>query len=592
MMNKLKRLLCFAVATVLAITLMAGCSENPRDDVTPPVTTPATAAPDVTSGDVTVPPPPAEDDITDAPQQTEPEPAKTEEITTLKEETEMTTTEPTTAATTTEATTTSPAYTVEPASGKMYATADVNVRSGPDTTYERVGHLDAGDEVEITGVADTGWYRIKFKDGEYFVSASYLSAEKPAAPVTTAATTAATTASTAAAVQPTVDHSSDVWITTWGTAVMPPDGDDKIPSKPALANNTVRQQIRVSAGGYKVRLVLSNEQGSSELKIEKMTLAKLLNPSKPDVDLDTLTTVTYNGKTSFSIPAGKRITTDEIEFEFAALTDIAITMKLGSVPSTLTCHTASRCYTWTVAGDHTSDNSYSSFDRKTSWYFIAALETLAPKGSGTIVTLGDSLTDGASISDNSFARYSDQLAKRLKDDENLSNYGVAAMGIGGTALCTFNSPIDGKNRVSRDVLNVTGVKYLILMMGTNDIGYSWNDVSNSVINEYKNIIKKCHDKGIKVIGMTIPPNKGSGHYSEDKEKQRLKVNQFILSDNSGFDLVIDISSEMASKNDAAKMDEKYVSTSWHDWLHFNETGYKHIGDTVYENIKDFIAKEN
>lgn len=384
----------------------------------------------------------------------------------------------------------------------------------------------------------------------------------------------------------------DIWITTWGTAVMPPDGDDKIPSNPALENNTVRQQIRVSAGGYKVRLVLSNEHGPAELEIETMTLAKLLDPSKPDVDLDTLTTVTYGGKSSFSIPAGERITTDEIDFEFAALSDIAITMKLGSVPSTLTCHTASRCYTWTVAGDHSSDNDYGSFDRKTSWYFIAGLETLAPAGSATIVTLGDSLTDGASISDNSFARYSDQLARRLNEDADLSNYGVAAMGIGGTSLYTFGSQIDGNKRVERDVLNVAGVKYLVLMMGTNDIGYSWNDVSDGLIREYKTIIEKCHENGIKVVGMTIPPNKGSGHYSVDKEKMRQKANEFILSKDSGFDLVIDIASEMASEDDPEKMAAKYVSTSWNDWLHFNEAGYNHIGDTVYENLKDFIAKEN
>lgn len=391
---------------------------------------------------------------------------------------------------------------------------------------------------------------------------------------------------------PVIDElENDIWITTWGTAVMPPDGDDKIPSNPKLEGNTVRQQIRVSAGGYKLKLILSNEHGETPLEIEKLTLSLLDDPSKPDVDLDTLVTVTYEGETSFSVPAGERITTDEIDFEFGALADIAITMKLGSVPATLTCHTASRCYTWTVEGDHTEDNDISSFDRKTSWYFIAGLETLAKPDRATIVTLGDSLTDGASISDNSFARYSDELARLLDADEDLSGYGVAAMGIGGTSLYTFNAPIDGSKRVERDVLGVAGAKYLVLMMGTNDIGYSWNDVSDGLIREYKTIIEKCHDSGIKVIGMTIPPNKGSGHYSEAKEAMRQKANEFILSDDSGFDHVIDISSVMASEDDPETMDRKYLS-AWNDWLHFNETGYKTIGQTVYNEIKEFIAKEN
>ena len=590
---------------MLALTMLCGCAGSAKEDLPEPDTATAATTPAETS-DIPTETVPEE---TEAPEATEPETTETtqEETTEMTEETtSAATTEATTAATVAATEATSETAMVEAMSGVMYASDDVNVRSGPDASYERVGHLSRGDSVEITGRAANGWYRIKFNDGEYFVSGNYLAAEKPAeTTVTTAATTVTTTAATTVTTVPTTvassavtsatakkteENANDIWITTWGTAVMPPDGDDKIPSNPKLENNTVRQQIRVSAGGYKIKLILSNEHGASELKIEKLTVALLNNPKKPDVDLDTLTTVTYGGKTSFSIPAGKRITTDEIDFEFEALADIAITMKLGSVPKTLTCHTASRCYTWTVAGDHTSDNSFDKVDRKTSWYFIAGLETKAPQGSATIVTLGDSLTDGASISDNSFARYSDELARRLAKDENLSSYGVAAMGIGGTSLYTFNSNIDGRKRVQRDVLDVTGAKYLILMMGTNDIGYSGSDVSDGLIREYKEIIKKCHDAGIKVIGMTIPPNKGSGHYSTDKEKMRKKANDFILSKDSGFDYVIDISSVMASEDDPEKMDKKYLSP-WNDWLHFNEYGYKTIGYTVYNEIKDFIAKE-
>ena len=607
-----KKILSLCIAAALSLTMLCGCAGDAKSDLPAPEPD-TTSAPAMTSDTPTETVP----EDTEAPEVTEPDTEINEEETEEMTET-ITTSETTTPATepVTEPSTepvTEPApetFAVDEANGIMYANNDVNVRSGPDASYERVGHLNRGDGVEITGLTESGWYRIKFKGGEYFVSGKYLSAEKPAeTTVTTAATTVSTTAATtvttvttlpttvatsavtSATVKKTEERADDIWITTWSTAVMPPDGDDKIPSNPKLANNTVRQQVRVSTGGYKIRLVLSNEQGSTELKIEKLTVALLKSPSKPDVDLDTLATVTYGGKTSFSIPAGKRITTDELDFEFSALADIAITMKLGSVPSTLTCHTASRCYTWTTAGNHVSDNNFDKFDRKTSWYFIAGLETMAPKGSATIVTLGDSLTDGASISDNSFARYSDELARQLAKHDDLNNYGVAAMGIGGTSLYTFGAPIDGSKRVQRDVLDVTGAKYLILMMGTNDIGYSWNDVSDGLIREYKNIIKKCHDKGIKVIGMTIPPNKGSGHYSESKEKMRKKANDFILSKDSGFDLVIDISSVMASANDPEKMDQKYLSP-WGDWLHFNETGYKTIGKTVYNEIKDFIAKEN
>lgn len=456
-------------------------------------------------------------------------------------------------------------YSVERLSAVMYALEDAEVRSGPGDSYEAVGRLNQGEEVTVTGVSDNGWYRIKFKEGEYFVNKSYVGEANSAAEKTS-------------------------WITTWSTAVMPPDGDDKIPSDPVIAGNTVRQQIRVSAGGEKLRLVISNEYGETGLVIESLRIAPLKDPSSHEIDASKEKILTFSGDETFTVAAGKSVTTDEADFEFEPLSDIAITIKFGSVPKTLTCHTASRCYAWVTEGNHVSDNDFEKTQRMVSWYFIQRLETEAAEDRYTIVTLGDSLTDGASIADNSFARYSDELARLIESDENLAGCGVAAMGIGATSFYTFNAPIDGSKRVERDVIGVAGAKYLILMMGTNDIGYAFNDVSDGLIAGYKELLEKCHENGIKVIGMTIPPNKGSGHYSAEKEKMRKKVNEFILSDGSGFDGVIDISSVMASKDDPEKMDQKYLST-WNDWLHFNADGYTEIGSTVYEYLKEFV-KEN
>lgn len=594
-MTLTKRILSLLLAVLIVMTLAAGCTESTKENQPPPFT----SAPEEEETEPTESTTAATEPATEA---TEPateaatEPAtEATEPTTEATTTEVTTTESTTEATTaaTEAVTTSaaPEIVVTPMDAVMYAIADVSVRTGPATTYERVGHVSEGNSVIVTGQADTGWYRIKFKDGEYFVSNSYLSTEKVTVATTATTVTEAapvTEATTAAAPEPENKQQNDIWIATWSTAVMPPDGPDKIPSNPKLDNNTVRQQIRVSAGGNKLRLVLSNEHGESELKIEDLRLAKLKSPSSYYTVDNTEIQLTYNGATSFSIPAGQRITTDVMDYEFEALDDLAISMKLGAVPKTLTCHTASRCTTWVVKGNHVADNGYAK-DRQnmSSWYFIAELDTMAAKNKGTIVCFGDSLTDGASIRENSFSRYSDQLAKRLSENNDLNGYGVAAMGIGATALYSYGGQIAGTNRANRDILKVPNVKYVILMMGINDIGGAQNDISQNIIKEYKSIIERCHKKDIKVIGMTLTPNKGSGYYSELREKIRLSVNKFIMSDDSGFDGFIDASSVVASKNDPAKMDQKYLS-GWGDWLHFNETGYKAIGDAVYEYLEDFI----
>ena len=213
---------------------------------------------------------------------------------------------------------------------------------------------------------------------------------------------------------------------------------------------------------------------------------------------------------------------------------------------------------------------------------------MASKDSGAIVCLGDSLTDGASVTTNAFARYTDELARLLHKDEKLSNLSVVNMGIGATALYIYGGDIAGTNRANRDVLKIPGVKYCVLFMGVNDIGCANSDISDNIIKEYKSITERCHKQGIKVIGVTITPFKGNGYYSELHEKIRKKVNEFVLSDDSGFDACIDMCKVVASGNDPDKMSISYVSP-WNDYLHFNHQGYKLIGKTVYEHLKEFIG---
>ena len=380
----------------------------------------------------------------------------------------------------------------------------------------------------------------------------------------------------------------EIWIATWGAAMLTP-GAEHIPSNPSLNGNTVRQQIRVSVGGNKLRLVLSNEYGSSPLVIEDIRIARLSNPSSFNVQLDTEKSLTCNGSSSFTVPAGQRITTDVLEYDFNALEDLAITIKLGSVPNTLTCHTASRCSTWVVSGNHVSDNNFFGCKEMTSWYFITELDTMASEGSGAVVCIGDSLTDGASVTTNGFARYTDELARQLQADYALNNISVVNSGIGATSLMGWGSA--GSARFDRDVLNIAGVKYCILYYGVNDIGYANGDISGNIIDTYKSMIQKCHNNGIKIYGCTITPFKNpyaSGYYSELHESIRLKVNEFIKSADSGFDGYIDLSSAVASQNDPAMMDPKYVSV-WNDYLHFNDSGYAYVGQTIYRHLKSFIG---
>ena len=69
-------------------------------------------------------------------------------------------------------------FDITPKSGIMYAKSSVNVRSGPDTSYDKLGGLTTNQKVTITGQADNGWYEIDYNGEKGYVSNSYLSDTK------------------------------------------------------------------------------------------------------------------------------------------------------------------------------------------------------------------------------------------------------------------------------------------------------------------------------------------------------------------------------------------------------------------------------
>ena len=383
------------------------------------------------------------------------------------------------------------------------------------------------------------------------------------------------------------------WISSWGAAMLlPSNPSEQIPSSPGLEGSTLRQQIRTSFGGSKLSLVISNEFGDRPLVIESASISRLKSPDSYEILPETARELTFLNNAAFSVEAGERIATDPLDFKVGPFEDLAITFKLSTAPAgekTLTCHTASRCSTWITPGSHVFDNDFSGIQTTTSWYYICRLDVLSASGGRTLVCFGDSLTDGASVTTNGFSTYPQELARLVQKDENLKNLSVINMGIGGTALYYFGEDC-GKKRFDRDVADTLGAKYAVMLYGVNDIGASKEDISERLIEEYKNIIAKCREKGIKIIGCTITPFKGNAYYSELHENIRKKVNEFVLSKDSGFDGFIDLASAMASKSDPETLEREYISV-WNDYLHFNDGGYKHVAKTVYEYIKNFIAKE-
>lgn len=374
----------------------------------------------------------------------------------------------------------------------------------------------------------------------------------------------------------------DGWFSIWATAPQIAEYE-QIPTNPGFAGNTCRQVIRASIGGNKIKLTFSNEYGSTPLVIESVHIAKLLYTGNPAIDPATDTVVTFGGKNDITIQPGKTAVTDEISFEFAALDNIAVSMKIGEYTGgDITCHRTANTSSWIVEGDRVGDESFGGVKVMNSWYYLVNAQTWASAGTKTLVCLGDSITDRACCTFNQYNSWTDQLDNLLKANPETSKISVVNMGIGGNMLSgDYGDP--AVKRLERDVLNIPGVRYVVLLIGINDVGTAQADISQNMIADYKSIIDRCHEKGIKVYAGTLTPVKGNFYYSELHETIRWTVNDFIMSEDSGFDGVIDFASAIAREDDPSQMRDEYCSPGM-DYLHPGDEGYKAMAQKAYDQL--------
>lgn len=367
------------------------------------------------------------------------------------------------------------------------------------------------------------------------------------------------------------------WYATWGNATFRAPLD-RIPSDPSLKENTVRQQLHTSLGGDKIKLTVSNEYGDIPLEIESMHIAKMANGGGDDstIDTSTDTVITFGGKENVTVEAGQVLVSDEISFSFSDLEVLAVTMKLGKyVGGSITMHGEANANTWIAEGNRVSDASLEGSATTKSWYYISQLSVRSDVGTKTVVCIGDSITDGVGSTANGFATWPEFLAKDLI----MSGYrvGVVNRGISGDSAWGNN------NRFERDVLGTDGVAAVIVKIGINDIGGSEEDISQNIIEQYKQMIEKAHGAGIKIYGATMVPIGKNWYYSELHEQIRVTVNEYIRSENSGFDGYIDMDKAIDDPDNPGTMKAEYA-VGLYDYLHPGDAGYEVMGKTAADKL--------
>lgn len=381
----------------------------------------------------------------------------------------------------------------------------------------------------------------------------------------------------------TAEHkNTQDWTGTWATAQMLVEPNN-MPPAPGLAQNTLREIIKVSIEGQRIKLRLSNLFSDQPTVMKSVSIANVIEA--PIVDAKTQKTLSFNGSSQVLLPPNEEVYSDAFDFELKSGQLLAITIHYGEVSSKITGHPGSRTTSYILEGDHINDASFTGAVKTDHWYSIMGVDVSAVKNETNVVCLGNSIIDGRGSGTNKQNRWTDILAARLSANKNTANIGVLNLGIGGNCVVRGGLGPTALNRFDRDVLSQKGTKWLIILEGINDIGgiKKAEDASNTaqeIIEGYKIMIDKAHAKGIKVFGGTILPFEKSFYDAPFKQQARDIVNEWIRT-KGNFDAVIDFDKEMASG-----IGSKTILSDMHDgdFLHPNEKGYQRMGEVIDLNL--------
>ncbi|MBB4095296.1 SGNH/GDSL hydrolase family protein [Brucella pecoris] len=390
--------------------------------------------------------------------------------------------------------------------------------------------------------------------------------------------------STASAAQP-----GDYWSPSWMAATQPMwDNKFVLPlGVPSQYNQqTIRQTARLSIGGSKLRVVISNEDGIAPLHIGAAHLARHDNGSAIVASTDSI--VYFGGKQEVVVPVGGRMISDPINLSLPALTEVAVSLYLPKNTQPSGFHFDARDTAYVVDGDMTgAERLPGTASQYSTRVFFSGLIVETEKTPTTVVALGDSLTDGNGSTPGANTRWPDALAERLAE----RGVGVLNAGISGGRLLKDGMGRAGLVRAARDVFAQPGVKAVIVKFGTNDIGWPGGGFApdeamvsaDDIIQGYRELIEMAHANNVRIIGGTIAPNEGvakgsiiEGHHSPEKDKIRQAVNQWIR-ESDEFDGVVDFDAVLRDPANPARMKAELDSG---DHLHPGDAGYKAMAAAI------------
>jgi lysophospholipase L1-like esterase len=376
---------------------------------------------------------------------------------------------------------------------------------------------------------------------------------------------------------------SEHWVGTWGAG----PGGPPLPAKTmTFANQTLRLVVHTSLGGNRVRIRLSNQMGDAPLAIGEAHIA--VRGSGADIATGSDRALTFGGHAVLTIAPGASALSDPVELNVPALSDLAISLYLpGSAAATTIHRVANQTNYVSQPGNFAGAPSLPVARTISSWPFLADVDI--DNSGGAIVILGDTITDGYRSTPDTNNRWPDWLARRLQAVRDPVPGTSGALGVVNRSISGVhplaNPPegsLAGRNpleRFERDVVAAAGARYMMVMLGINDIGNSPKGKpvgADLLIAGFRQLIARAREKGIAVYGATLMPFEDAAYYSPQKDDVRQAVNLWIRS-SSEFDGVVDFDAVMRDPGQLTRLLPAYDSG---DHLHPNDLGYQAMGNAV------------
>ena len=355
-------------------------------------------------------------------------------------------------------------------------------------------------------------------------------------------------------------------------------------------NQTLREVVRLSAGGEFVRVRIANTFGTDTLVIGEARIA--LSASAAAIVPGSSRVLTFSGQRSVNVTAGAPVLSDPVRLDVKPLSALAISLYLpNSTAAETTTFIQGTSFVSLSSGNHTAALELPSASALGAWPFVSGVNVSASEKGAAIVALADSATITSE-----WPRFLGERLQARRSTDHLSSVSVAVAG--NRMLHNSASPLGPASpnpqwgqslltRFDRDVLAQAGVGHVIVFIGLNDIagpgGFfppSEAITVDDLIAGYRQLIARAHEKGLTIQACTLPPLAGNtslpGFDTPANEARRVAFNHWIRTSGE-FDGVIDVDRVLRDPKQPTRLLPAFDSG---DHLHPNAAGGRAIADAI------------